>query len=231
MPEPWQLTSGASVFGSASPRSSGTWGSWKGPAAVQTLSGFVFSHTSTAMQLRWSLLARPLAPWPSLPGPGPSSIAVQGCRAPATSSPSWEECPGPSSPAPPLLFTPSPPSAPLQCAEPLVPSCQPGGICCPVEGHLPPGGPAPWRGPPPPSPWPPASGLPGAATWHPSCDLLPPCSLASWGPLLMWVFLPPGLLPQGLLCSATPGSLKSLKSGLSELASPQERGGFFFQEL
>lgn len=228
MPEPWQLTSGASVFASASPRSSDIWGSWKGRAAAQTLSGFVFSHTSTATQLRWSLLPRPLAPWPSLPGPGPSSIAVQGWQPPATSSASWEEGPVPSSPAPPLLFTPSPPCEPLPCAEPLVPSCQPGGICCPVEEHLPPGGPAPWRGLPRASLWPPASGLPGAATWHPSCDLLPPGSLASWGPLLMWAFLLPGLLPQGPLggqqelCSVTPGSLKSLKSGLSELASPQE---------
>lgn len=225
MPGPWRWTSGASVFGSASPRSSGTWGSWKGRAAVQTPSGFVFSHTSTATQPRWSLLPHPLAPWPSLPGPGPSSIAVLGCQPRATSSPSWEECPVPSSPAPPLWLTPSQRSEPLLCAEPRALSCQPGGICCPVEGHLPRGGPAPWRGQLPPCPWHPASGLPGAATWHPSYDLLPPCPLASWGPPLMWPFLPPGPLPQGQLggqeCSAPPGSPKSLKSGLSELVSPQ----------
>uniref|UniRef100_A0A8C0SSV6 Poly(A) binding protein cytoplasmic 4 n=1 Tax=Canis lupus familiaris TaxID=9615 RepID=A0A8C0SSV6_CANLF len=148
-----------------------------------------------------------------------------GLSAPATSSPSWEECPVPSSPAPPLWLTPSQRSEPLLCAEPRALSCQPGGICCPVEGHLPRGGPAPWRGQLPPCPWHPASGLPGAATWHPSYDLLPPCPLASWGPPLMWPFLPPGPLPQGQLggqeCSAPPGSPKSLKSGLSELVSPQ----------
>lgn len=77
-PEPWLLTSGALVFGNASRRSSGTWGSWKDPAAMQTLSGFAFSPTSTATQLRWSLRPHPLVPWPSLCGPGLSSIAARG---------------------------------------------------------------------------------------------------------------------------------------------------------
>lgn len=66
--------------------------------------------------------------------------------------------------------------------------------------------------------------------WHPSFGLLPPLVLG--GPLLMPLFRPPGPLPLGLLggplqlqlrlLSATPGSLKSRTSGLSELSSPQE---------
>ena len=146
MPEPWQWTSGASVSGSASLRSSGTWGSWKDPAAVWTQSGFAFSPTSTATQLRWSLRPHLPAPWPSLPGPGPSSIAVQGCQPRAASLPSWGERQALSSPVPPLLLALSQPSEQFLFAEPLAPSCQPGGICCPVEGHLLPEGPALWRG-------------------------------------------------------------------------------------
>lgn len=62
--------------------------------------------------------------------------------------------------------------------------------------------------------------------WPLSCGLLPLPLLVLWGLLLMWLSLPPGPLPQGQLggqqelCFATPGSLKSLKSGLSELALP-----------